>query len=174
MRGTGNDKMGSVLLSVSPLDNPFLFAIKYEIIKFLPKELTPHEDYGHMRRHMDAHYCPTCGEYMYCRYIMLRNIRHNHQHYKNCYVPKLFRRARVYRALGIIVWERHNPDVMRLVLSREERLAGQRGRRLRSFYQWTIDEWNHLYPFAMVRDGEPLIRLPVCPLPDILYTPDMI
>lgn len=168
--GIDNDKMASVLFSISPRVDSFLSALKYDIIKFLPKRLTPHKDHDHMRRHLDAHYCPTCGEYMYCRYL-LRSIRHNHQHYKNCYVPKLLRRVRIHRGLDVVVWERHNPDVMRLVVSREQR---QTGRRLRSFYQWTIEEWNYLYPFAMIREGEPVVRLSECLLPDILYTPDMI
>jgi len=165
--------MSSVLLSVDPDKSPFLSSIKYNIIQFLPKDMNRHTDYAHIRRHLDAHYCPSCGEYMYCRY-MSRRFRHNHIHYKNGYAPKLFSRIRVLRDLDTVVWERHNPVVMRLIVSREERFVGRRGRRIRSFYQWTIDEWNVLYPFAVVREDDRMSRLPPCSIPDILYTPDMI
>jgi len=158
-----------------PSDDPVVSSIRYCVLPFLDRHYKIPTDYTLIRNHLDRHYCSTCGEYIFHRFSK-RRVLHHHNRYKNRYIPLLYKRIRIYTKLELVVWERYNPFVLRLRPSRGESVSGilsRCGRRLPSVYQWTIDEWDFLYPFLSIGHDNIYFRLHNRQVEDPLFVPDI-
>ena len=168
--------MAGVLIRMTEKQSPSLSSIKYKIIPYLDIQRFIYKDYERIRQHLDSRYCAGCGEYMFVPHHLDRVICHHHEWYKKTFTPQMFSRVRIYHALEIVVWERKNPRVYRFIISSKEEACGvywRYGRRIPSRYQWTISEWNILYPHLSISIADNPISLSSKPLDDILFIPDL-
>lgn len=175
-RKKAKDNMANVLLRATEKDSPFLSSIKFRIIPYLDIPRLIYKDYEMIRKHLDTRYCPQCGEYMFVPHHVERIVCHHHSWYKKRFTPLVFTRVRVYHALEVVVWERKNPRVYRFIISSKEKACGvywRYGRRIQSRYQWTITEWNILYPHLFVSSIEKQTCLSPREIDNILFVPDL-
>jgi len=129
----------------------------------------------HIRRHLCENYCSQCGEYIYNPFTR-RKIRHYHAKKFQKYNSLCIQRLRIYPKLYMVEWERRFPNVMRLMLTKEELMLGitkVRARRIQSCRIWTIDEWNTYNPSLTISYSYGMRRLPPNDICDILFVPDL-
>lgn len=112
--------------------------------------------FGHIRRHLDEHYCQRCGEYIYNPYTR-RKIRHYHSsQYQQRYHPILYKRLVIRPQSHMVEWTRHFPHVLRLVLSKDEIRVGLckiLSKRIMAYRLWSVEEWNLFYPSLNVGEA---------------------